>query len=137
MLNFNLCSYERRCRALYLNVAGDPNVDVLTVEWCNSRLRELLQLCSMGFSAAAARRAAYMTSNAGIEQASNWLMEHLNDADINEEHPDFVPKMHTTVNGLLSSSLRLLLFSNLCFLVRVFYSSCASVLEIIWLKCRI
>uniref|UniRef100_F1KUG9 Ubiquitin carboxyl-terminal hydrolase n=1 Tax=Ascaris suum TaxID=6253 RepID=F1KUG9_ASCSU len=71
-----------------------PHVDAAIVD----------TLCSMGFSAAAARRAAYMTSNAGIEQASNWLMEHLNDADINEEHPDFVPKMHTTVKGIAEAA---------------------------------
>ncbi|KHN73293.1 Ubiquitin carboxyl-terminal hydrolase 5 [Toxocara canis] len=64
---------------------ASPHVDAAFVE----------TLCSMGFSSAAARRAVYMTKNVGIEQASDWLMGHLGDPDINEEHPDLVAKMHS------------------------------------------
>lgn len=45
----------------------------------------------MGFSLEASRKAIYMTENSGVEQASEWLMNHLDDANINDEHPDLLP----------------------------------------------
>lgn len=41
-------------------------------------------LCSMGFSANAAARAALAVGNSGSEAASEWLFGHLEDADIND-----------------------------------------------------
>lgn len=46
----------------------------------------------MGFSENAARRAAHVTQNAGVEPAINWVMEHMDDADLNDPHPDFLPR---------------------------------------------
>ncbi|GAB5032118.1 ubiquitin carboxyl-terminal [Nannochloropsis oceanica] len=42
------------------------------------------QMESMGFSANAIARALFAVSNAGVEQATAWLFEHLEDANINE-----------------------------------------------------
>ncbi|VDK41760.1 unnamed protein product [Anisakis simplex] len=66
-------------------------------------------LCSMGFSEAASRRAVYMTKNVGIEQASDWLMQHLDDPDINEEHPDLLKqKVQNKADASLISELTVL-----------------------------
>ena len=40
-------------------------------------------LMSMGFTSEACKRACFHTNNSGIEAASNWVMEHLDDADLN------------------------------------------------------
>lgn len=48
----------------------------------------------MGFSLNAARKATYLTKNGGVEAAAEWIMQHLDDADINDEHPDLTP--HST-----------------------------------------
>ena len=40
-------------------------------------------LMTMGFTMDACKRACYKTNNSGIEAASNWLMEHLDDVDLN------------------------------------------------------
>lgn len=42
------------------------------------------QLIEMGFTELRAQKALAKTSNAGVEQAINWLSEHLEDADIDE-----------------------------------------------------
>lgn len=51
-------------------------------------LESFNKLRIMGFSPDACKRALYFTENRGIEEASNWLMEHIGDADINDP---FVP----------------------------------------------
>jgi ubiquitin carboxyl-terminal hydrolase 5/13 len=38
----------------------------------------------MGFPVESCKKAVYFTKNAGIEPATNWLMEHITDADFNE-----------------------------------------------------
>ncbi|RWS15264.1 ubiquitin carboxyl-terminal hydrolase 5-like protein [Dinothrombium tinctorium] len=43
----------------------------------------LTQLCEMGFSVDACKRAMFNTQNAGVETALNWLFEHQNDSDFN------------------------------------------------------
>ncbi|KAI3466170.1 hypothetical protein Pfo_022833 [Paulownia fortunei] len=42
------------------------------------------QLLSMGFQYLHCQKAAISTSNAGVEEAMNWLLNHMNDADIDE-----------------------------------------------------
>ncbi|MFH4975087.1 hypothetical protein AB6A40_001796 [Gnathostoma spinigerum] len=49
-------------------------------------------LQGMGFSREASRKAVYMTKNTGIEAASDWIMNHIGDVDLNEEHPAFLSK---------------------------------------------
>jgi len=44
----------------------------------------LAQLVDMGFSELRAQKALVKTSNAGVENAINWLTEHLEDADIDD-----------------------------------------------------
>lgn len=44
------------------------------------------QLQEMGFPRHACRRAVYTTKSAGIEPASNWVMEHMGDAEIGRAH---------------------------------------------------
>ena len=46
-----------------------------------------VQMESMGFSANAIARALLAVSNAGVEQATAWLFEHLDDANINDPIP--------------------------------------------------
>ncbi|XP_066585269.1 ubiquitin carboxyl-terminal hydrolase 5 [Prorops nasuta] len=46
------------------------------------------QLMDMGFSPDACKRALYFTENHGLETATNWLMEHISDSNLNEP---FVP----------------------------------------------
>lgn len=58
-------------------------------------MSELLQ---MGFPQEACKRAVYHTKNMSLEAASNWLMEHIADADISD--PFIVP----TNDGTKSSS---------------------------------
>ncbi|KAM3965206.1 ubiquitin specific protease 5 [Aphomia sociella] len=41
----------------------------------------LAELLEMGFPVEACKKALYYTNNAGMEAASNWLMEHMNDWD--------------------------------------------------------
>ncbi|VDN43686.1 unnamed protein product [Gongylonema pulchrum] len=48
------------------------------------------ELCAMGFTPQASRRAVYMTKNTGIQAASTWILNHMSDKDINEEHPDLI-----------------------------------------------
>jgi len=43
---------------------------------------------SMGFSQNGARRAAVATANAGGEEAVNWVMSHMGDADFNDPLPE-------------------------------------------------
>ncbi len=43
------------------------------------------QLMTMGFTRNACARACIATSNGGPEAASNWLMEHLDDANLNDD----------------------------------------------------
>ncbi|XP_028166955.1 ubiquitin carboxyl-terminal hydrolase 5 [Ostrinia furnacalis] len=48
----------------------------------------LSDLLEMGFPVEACKKALYYTNNSGMEPASNWLMEHMNDWDFaNEFHP--------------------------------------------------
>ncbi|PKI65651.1 hypothetical protein CRG98_013946 [Punica granatum] len=42
------------------------------------------QLVSMGFNHLHCEKAAIRTSNAGVEEAMNWLLSHMDDADIND-----------------------------------------------------
>ncbi|RWS21539.1 ubiquitin carboxyl-terminal hydrolase 5-like protein, partial [Leptotrombidium deliense] len=44
----------------------------------------LSQLCEMGFSVNACKRAMFNTQNTGVESALNWLFEHQGDPDIND-----------------------------------------------------
>ncbi|KAL4716665.1 hypothetical protein ACJJTC_004784 [Scirpophaga incertulas] len=48
----------------------------------------LSDLLEMGFPLEACKKALYYTNNAGMESASHWLMEHMNDWDFGNE---FVP----------------------------------------------
>jgi ubiquitin carboxyl-terminal hydrolase 5/13 len=50
-----------------------------------------VQMESMGFSANAIARALLAVSNAGVEQATAWLFEHLDDANINDPLPSSLP----------------------------------------------
>ncbi len=49
------------------------------------------QLQDMGFSSNKALRALHFTGNANLEQAVNWLVEHGEDADIDD--PLLIPKV--------------------------------------------
>lgn len=44
-------------------------------------MSELLQ---MGFPSESCKRALYFTKNQGLNEATNWLMEHISDADFSE-----------------------------------------------------
>ena len=41
------------------------------------------QLSDMGFSTEACKKAAFHSSNAGVEAAMNWMMAHMDDPDLN------------------------------------------------------
>ncbi|VDQ18023.1 unnamed protein product [Trichobilharzia regenti] len=41
----------------------------------------------MGFSFEAVYKACKFTQNSGVENATNWLMEHLDDPDLNDPIP--------------------------------------------------
>lgn len=46
---------------------------------------EIIQyLAGMGFTLEACKKAVYFTNNAGTEPATNWIMQHLTDADLND-----------------------------------------------------
>ena len=46
------------------------------------------QVAALGFSENAGKRAALATQNAGVEQAMNWVLTHVGDADINDPLPE-------------------------------------------------
>ncbi|KNA19217.1 hypothetical protein SOVF_063870 isoform A [Spinacia oleracea] len=54
------------------------------------------QLLSMGFGQLPCEKAAIYTSNAGVEEAMNWLLSHMDDPDIND------PISHTSQNAVAS-----------------------------------
>ncbi|KAL5706699.1 ubiquitinyl hydrolase 1 [Ranunculus cassubicifolius] len=56
------------------------------------------QLASMGFSTLHCQKAAINTSNAGVEEAMNWLLSHMEDPDIN----DPISQEEKTADVLLS-----------------------------------
>lgn len=43
----------------------------------------------MGFSENAAKKATFLTKN--VEEAVNWVMQHVEDPDLNEPHPALQP----------------------------------------------
>lgn len=45
------------------------------------------QLVSMGFTENGSKRAALAVGNSSAEAATNWVMEHLEDADLNDPLP--------------------------------------------------
>uniref|UniRef100_A0A914XX36 Ubiquitin carboxyl-terminal hydrolase n=1 Tax=Panagrolaimus superbus TaxID=310955 RepID=A0A914XX36_9BILA len=45
-------------------------------------------ILNMGFNMNVARKAVYLTKNASIDAAVEWVMTHMDDADFNEAHPD-------------------------------------------------
>lgn len=42
------------------------------------------ELTQMGFPPEACKRAIYFTKNQGLNDASNWLMEHISDSDFSD-----------------------------------------------------
>ncbi|KAK4484369.1 hypothetical protein RD792_006947 [Penstemon davidsonii] len=58
------------------NAASDDKIDA------NEDI--VLQLVSMGFQHLHCQKAAINTFNAGVEEAMNWLLNHMNDPDIDE-----------------------------------------------------
>jgi ubiquitin carboxyl-terminal hydrolase 5/13 len=52
----------------------------------------------MGFTENAAQKAAFATKNASFEQAMEWLMQHMDDPDINEPHPS-LQQMNSSGGG--------------------------------------
>lgn len=54
-------------------------------------------LMQMGFPADACKRAVFHTKNGGLEIASNWLMEHIGDADFSD--PFIVPDIDTSAKA--------------------------------------
>ncbi|CAG0895747.1 unnamed protein product [Cyprideis torosa] len=66
------------------------------------------QLVEMGFNREGCRKAVFHTANAGVEQAMNWVMDHMNDADFSEplRHPglaDVVPSVNEEGLAMLMS----------------------------------
>ncbi|XP_073842535.1 ubiquitin specific protease 5 [Musca autumnalis] len=57
----------------------------------------MTSLVQMGFPPEACKRAVFNTKNSGVESASNWLMEHIGDADFSE--PFVVPDTTTAKGG--------------------------------------
>jgi len=51
------------------------------------------ELTQMGFPEEACRRALFFTNNQGLNEASNWLMEHISDSDFSE--PFTIPGTET------------------------------------------
>ncbi|CAK5047548.1 unnamed protein product [Meloidogyne enterolobii] len=47
----------------------------------------VLQLMDMGFTENASIKASIHTKNAGLESAANWILQHMDDADLNEPLP--------------------------------------------------
>jgi ubiquitin carboxyl-terminal hydrolase 5/13 len=45
-------------------------------------------ILNMGFNMNVARKAVYLTKNASIDAAVEWVMTHMDDPDFNEAHPD-------------------------------------------------
>lgn len=54
------------------------------------------QLLEMGFPRPACEKALYFTNNASMEAATNWIMEHIGDADLSDP---FVPPGHAPAAG--------------------------------------
>ncbi|KAH8858020.1 Ubiquitin carboxyl-terminal hydrolase 5 isoform 2 [Schistosoma japonicum] len=59
-------------------------VDDNDVQFDMTVINELLM---MGFTLEAAQKACRFTQNTGVESATNWLMEHLDDPDLNDPLP--------------------------------------------------
>ncbi|XP_011293017.1 ubiquitin carboxyl-terminal hydrolase 5 [Musca domestica] len=57
----------------------------------------LSSLVQMGFPPEACKRAVFNTKNSGLEAASNWLMEHIGDADFSDEF--VVPEANASQGG--------------------------------------
>lgn len=100
MLSFpaQLCALVGGVSALMLDGAGrscqarglpqvEPEVD--------AELQQ--QLEAMGFSANKAIRALHFTGSGNVEQAVNWIVEHGEDADIDQ--PLMVPKVRSAAKG--------------------------------------
>lgn len=69
------------------------------------------ELTQMGFPEEACKRAIYFTNNGTLNDASNWLMEHISDSDFAEQ---FI------IPGVDSKSGLKVLLSSICFLFNIY-----------------
>ncbi|CAK5065614.1 unnamed protein product [Meloidogyne enterolobii] len=60
----------------------------------------VLQLMDMGFTENASIKASIHTKNAGLESAANWILQHMDDADLNEPLPSQSTGAPTESKGL-------------------------------------
>jgi ubiquitin carboxyl-terminal hydrolase 5/13 len=66
----------------------------------------------MGFTENAAKKATLLTKNEGLETATNWIMQHLEDSDLNEPHSSFKKELSTVAVNEKIVQLTNLGFSN-------------------------
>lgn len=57
-------------------------------------------LTQMGFPIEACKRAIFFTDNRGLNDASNWLMEHISDSDFSQ--PFILPEVKSNSSNLFS-----------------------------------
>lgn len=60
------------------------------------------ELTQMGFPEEACKRAIFFTNNQGLNDASNWLMEHISDSDFSQ--PFILPGLESN-SGLIVTLL--------------------------------
>ncbi|CAH8575075.1 unnamed protein product [Heterobilharzia americana] len=65
----------------------EVNPEQMVVDEIQPDTNIVSQLLSMGFSLEAVQKACNFTQNSGVENATNWLMEHLDDPDLNDPLP--------------------------------------------------
>lgn len=93
LLHANLFQYVDVCLSWFsvaVTVASSENASkaAVRVEKVKSDQQIVEQLLVMGFSLHACQRACLATGNSGAEAASNWMMEHMGDADFNDPLSD-------------------------------------------------
>ena len=91
----------------YISKGFNPDTDILLKdsEDSNSFIPNPIffsQLSDMGFTENAIKRALFTTGNQDTESAMNWLFQHIEDVDINDE---FVPPKSSKTNDIDAASL--------------------------------
>ncbi|XP_064642772.1 ubiquitin carboxyl-terminal hydrolase 5-like [Lineus longissimus] len=71
------------------------------------------QLSDMGFPAEACKKAVYMTKNAGVEIAMQWVMEHMEDADF--AAPFVIPSKEQSSAGFTANEEHIIMLMSMGF----------------------
>uniref|UniRef100_A0A915MVI8 Ubiquitin carboxyl-terminal hydrolase n=1 Tax=Meloidogyne javanica TaxID=6303 RepID=A0A915MVI8_MELJA len=85
-------------KKLDVDVEMDDSIDLTAFysDGVNQPGESPFPLMDMGFSQFASLKACIETKNAGLESAANWILQHIDDADLNAPH-------HSLVEGLMST----------------------------------